>query len=161
MYRSGLPHSRRTLEGIYSVEADTLKICVNRLAEGVKKRPSGFSTRDKPEWRLLVFQRDEDRKIDDVTGLGGFVGLTIQMDMETKRLVITGIQKDSPAMKAGLKKDDVLIQVGESDAKELRDVVKRIRQAKPGSELELRIKRGEKEQGVTVKVGVVPFFMLD
>ena len=153
--------SERTLEGIYSVEADTLKICVNKSADGVKERPSTFSTQDKSEWRLLVFKRDKERKIDDVEGLGGWVGVMIMAEKDSKKIVITAAFQGSPARKAGLKKDDILLQVGTSEAIDLQEVVKRIRQAKPGSELMLRIKRGDKEQDVTVKVGVLPFLLLD
>ena len=151
----------RTLEGIYSADADTFKICVNRSADGVKERPTTFSTRDNPEWRLLVFKRDKERKPDDVAGLGGFVGLAIQVDMDSQKIVIASVLKDSPAMKAGLRKDDVLLQVGTVEVKDLKSVINTIRQAKPGSELMLRIRRGDKEQDVTVKVGVLPFFLLD
>jgi uncharacterized protein (TIGR03067 family) len=151
----------RTLEGIYAVEADTLKICVNRSTDDVKERPSGFSTRDKPAWRLLVFQRDKDRKPDDVSGLGGFVGLVLQFDADSNKVVIRDTLKSSPAMRAGLKKDDVLVRVGAAEATDLQAVIASIRQAKPGSELMLRIKRGDKEQEATVKVGVLPFFLLD
>jgi uncharacterized protein (TIGR03067 family) len=151
----------RAYEGIYSVEDDTLRICVNRATEGVKERPGVFSTQGKAEWRLLVFKRDKERKGDDIAGLGGFVGLTIQASEEGKSLLIIGVLKDSPAMKAGLKKDDALVKVGEMEATDLRSVVTRIRQAKPGSELTVRIKRGDKEQAVTIRVGIVPFFLLD
>src|SRR5262249_10242075 len=110
----------RTLEGIYAVEGDTFKLCVNRSADGVQERPSTFSTRDKTDWRLLVFKRDKDRKIDDVEGLGGFVGVMIQVDMKSKKVVITAALEGSPAMKAGLKKDDVLLKVGTSEATDLQ-----------------------------------------
>jgi uncharacterized protein (TIGR03067 family) len=151
----------RVYEGIYSVEDDTLKICISRATEGVKERPGMFSTKGKPEWRLLVFKRDKERKGDEMVGLGGFVGLTIQASGEGKPLLITGVLKDSPAMKAGLKKDDALVKVGEIEATDLRSVITRIRQAKPGGALTVRIKRGDKEQAVSIQVGVVPFFLLD
>jgi len=47
------------------------------------------------------------------------------------------------------------------DATDLQTTVRTIRQVKPGTELTLRIRRGEKEQDVKVKVGVLPFFLLD
>jgi uncharacterized protein (TIGR03067 family) len=151
----------RTLEGIYAVEAGTFKVCVNRSAEGVKERPSGFSTRDKTDWRLLTFKRDKDRKTDDVAGLGGFVGLTIQVDRDSQKVVVAAVQAGSPAMKAGLKKADVLVRVGTLEVSGLPGVIKSIRQAQPNTELVLRTRRGGKEQDVTVKVGVLPFFLLD
>ena len=151
----------RVYEGIYAVEDDTLKICINRVTEGVKERPGAFSTKGKPEWRLLVFKRDKERKGDDIAGLGGFVGLMIQAPGDGKPLLIAGVLRDSPAMKAGLKKDDALVRVGGVEATDLRSVITRVRQAKPGGELAVRIKRGDKEQAVTIRVGVVPFFLLD
>ncbi|MCI0640119.1 MAG: TIGR03067 domain-containing protein [Gemmataceae bacterium] len=44
-------------EGIYLLEGDTWKTCVNTRTQGVKERPSEFSTKDRPGWRLLVFKR--------------------------------------------------------------------------------------------------------
>src|SRR5438270_303356 len=41
-----LADPKRVLEGIYSVEGDTLKVCLNRDSEGVKDRPQVFSTKD-------------------------------------------------------------------------------------------------------------------
>src|SRR5262245_11217209 len=49
----GFLNPKRVLEGVYAVDEDTLKICVNRQTEGVKERPLGFSTEGKPDWRLL------------------------------------------------------------------------------------------------------------
>jgi uncharacterized protein (TIGR03067 family) len=151
----------RVYEGIYSVEDDALKICVNRATEGVKERPDAFSTKDKPEWRLLAFKRDKDRKGDEIEGLGGFVGLSLQVAEDDKSLRIAEVLKDGPAMKAGLKKDDVLVRVGNVEATDLRSIVSKIRQAKPGSELLLRVRRDEKDQELKVKVGILPFSLLD
>jgi len=53
----GFRQPRRVYEGVYAVTGETLKICVNRLTEGVKERPLEFSTAGKPDWRLLVFKR--------------------------------------------------------------------------------------------------------
>src|SRR5262245_59233447 len=36
---------KRVYEAVYAVDRDTLKVCVNRLTEGVKERPLGFATR--------------------------------------------------------------------------------------------------------------------
>jgi uncharacterized protein (TIGR03067 family) len=151
----------RVYEGIYSMVDDTLKICVNRATEGVKERPDVFSTRDKSEWRLLVFKRDKDRKGDEIEDLGGFVGLSLQATGDGTSIRIESVLKDSPAMKAGLKKDDTLVKVGDIEATDMRSVVSKIRQAKPGSELLLRVRRGEKDQELHVKVGILPFFLLD
>jgi uncharacterized protein (TIGR03067 family) len=151
----------RVLEGVYAVDGDTLKLCVNRQTEGVKERPNVFSTEGKPEWRLLVLKRDKDRKADDLDGLGGFVGLQLRAEDEGKKVVIQDFVNNSPAKKSDLKKDDVIVKVAGQDVTDLRGCVRMVQSAKPGSELTLRVKRGDKELDVTVKVGVLPFFLLD
>jgi S1-C subfamily serine protease len=110
---------------------------------------------------MLVFKRDKDRKGDEIDGLGGFVGLSLQAADHGKSIQVAAVLKDSPAMKAGLKKDDALVKVGDVEATDLRSVVTRVRQAKPGSELLVRVRRGDKDQELKVKVGVLPFVLLD
>src|SRR5262245_4102763 len=47
----------RDYEGVYAVETDTLKLCLNGQTEGVKERPDSFAVKDHPTWRLLSFKR--------------------------------------------------------------------------------------------------------
>jgi uncharacterized protein (TIGR03067 family) len=156
---------KRSYEGIYSVTGDTLKICVNRQTEGVKERPVGFATKDNPEWRLLVFKRDQAGKADETEGLSGFVGIAIGIaigiEPNKKELVIAQVIDGGPAKKAGLKKDDILLRVGGRQAEGVLETVRMIRAERPGSESNLRIRRDGKERDVTVKVGVAPFSLLD
>jgi uncharacterized protein (TIGR03067 family) len=154
-------HPDRVCEGIYSLDGDTLKLCINRQTEGVKERPNAFTTKDKPDWRVLQLTRDKDRKADDLDGLGGFVGMQLRLEDEGKKIVIAALIDDSPAKKADLKKDDVILKVGGQEVTDLRGCVRMVQSVKPGSDLTLRVKRGEKELDVTVKVGVVPFFLLN
>jgi uncharacterized protein (TIGR03067 family) len=155
-----LTNPDRVYEGVYSIEDDTLKICVNTQAEGVKERPTDFATEGKTGRRLFTFKRDKERKVEDLEGLAGFVGLQLQFQKEGKGILVAAVLEDSPAKKAGLMKDDVLLKVGDQEVSNLSGTVNLIQQTKPGSELTLRIKRGEKEQDVTVQVGVIPFFPL-
>ncbi|MBI3409272.1 MAG: TIGR03067 domain-containing protein [Planctomycetes bacterium] len=151
---------KRVYEGIYTVDGETLKMCVNRLTDGVKERPSGFDTKDHPEWRLLVFKRDKERK-NGAEGLSGFVGIAIQFKADTKAMNINSVIKKSPAEKAGVKMDDKLLSVGGEKAGELKGVVALIQKARPGTELNLRIERDGKERDIAIKVGVLPFYFLD
>jgi uncharacterized protein (TIGR03067 family) len=151
---------KRVVEGIYALDGDKLKLCVNRQSEGAKERPNEFATKDKPEWRLLVFERVAEEKAAP-ENLSGFVGVQIAADAEKKQIVVGAVLDGSPAKKAGLMKDDVIVSVGGQPASELRAVVMACRQATPASELALRIRRGDKEQDVTVKVAVLPFLLLD
>jgi uncharacterized protein (TIGR03067 family) len=148
---------KRTCEGIYVIEGDTLKVCVNRQAEGVKERPLEFATRGKPDWRLLVLQREKGgaARVED---LPGFVGMAFMAGKET---VVTAVIEGGPAHQAGLKKDDVLLKVGAAEPTDLKTVIRAVQQARPGSELTLRVRRDGKERDLVIKVGVLPFYLLD
>jgi uncharacterized protein (TIGR03067 family) len=156
-----MAESKNSLEGIYSLEDDTLKICLYRVSDGAKERPADFTTKGKDGARLLVFKRDKDRKADSIEGLSGFVGIQIKVDDDTKQVVVVAPIGGSPAEKAGLLKDDVILKVGDQDATDLKGTVNMIRKVKPGSELMLRVKRDGKEKDFTVKATIVPFYLLD
>jgi uncharacterized protein (TIGR03067 family) len=153
------PKSKRTLEGVCATEKDTLKICVNRQADGVKERPLSFSTKDKADWRLLVFQRVNAK--DPPEKVAGFMGVALGMDKDRKQVIVAEVLPDSPARKAGLMKDDILIRIGDGLPPDLQTAVSMVRQAQPGSDLTILVRRGAKEKTLTVRVGVVPFFLLD
>jgi uncharacterized protein (TIGR03067 family) len=146
-----------TYEGIYTVEKDTLKVCLNRKTEGTKDRPSKFATTDQDDWVLLVFEREKAAPAKPTEGLTAYAGVRLRADEDTKAAVIDAPIKGSPAEKAGLKKGDIVLKVGTTDATDLETVVKAVRAAKPGDKLEFRVTRDGKEQTVTVTVGVFPF----
>jgi uncharacterized protein (TIGR03067 family) len=149
----------RVLEGIYGVDRDTLKICVNVQTDGVKERPLKLATKDQPQWRMLVFRRVQAGDEDAVGS--GFVGIAIRIDREKSQVSVAQVFKDSPAEKAGLKKDDIVLQVGTTAATDLRATVDAVRQTKPGGKVTLRIKREGKEKEITIQAGVMPFLLLD
>jgi uncharacterized protein (TIGR03067 family) len=150
----------KVYEAIYTIEKDTLKICLNRQSEGVKERPLVFSTKDKANWRLLVFERDKAEKEAATAGLTGFAGLALRKDQDRKEIVVGDVLPGSPAKKAGLRKDDVVLQIAGREVKELRSSVDIVRQTMPGSKITFRIRREGKESDLTVKVGVLPFALL-
>jgi uncharacterized protein (TIGR03067 family) len=154
----GLRKRQALMEGIYAVDKDTLKICVNRETDGVKDRPLDFTTQDKPNRRLLVFQRTPPGEAENVAG---FIGIAISLNADRNEVGIGMVFPDSPAQKAGLKKDDVLLQVGGGKATDLKTVIALIRQVRPGAEVTIRVRRDGKEQDITVRVGVLPFYVLD
>jgi uncharacterized protein (TIGR03067 family) len=151
---------RGTYEGIYLLDGDTLKICVNRQTEGVKNRPEDFTTAGHADLRLLVFQRDKAEKPDPLDGVNGFVGMMIGIN-EQKEVFLAGLLDGSPAKKAGLLKDDVLVAVAGAEAANLQMVIDLVRRQKPGDELTVKVKRSGKEEEIRVKVGKMPFFYLD
>jgi uncharacterized protein (TIGR03067 family) len=149
---------KRTYEGIYQVEGDTLKLCVNAQSDGVKERPGDFTTEGKAGRRLLVFERVKDG--DGTDSAPGFVGVQIRKNEDDKGVVVVDTIPDSPARKAGLKKDDLILQVGGKDLSELKEVIEAVRQVRPGTDLTIRVRRDDKEMDVRIRVGFMPFFML-
>jgi uncharacterized protein (TIGR03067 family) len=145
----------RVYEGIYVVEKDTIKICLNGRADA-KDRPDSFTTKDQVARRLLVFQREKDAPANPTEGATAYAGVQLRYDAEKETVVIDVPIKGSPAEKAGLKKDDVVMKVGGVAVTDLDATVKAVRQAKPGTKLEFQISRNGKEMAVTVTVGVLP-----
>src|SRR4051812_48422925 len=47
----------RTYEGIYALDKDTLRVCLNGRSDGVKERPGSFSLDGHPAWRVLKLER--------------------------------------------------------------------------------------------------------
>ena len=155
----GFVKSKRVHEGIYKLDKDRLKICVGVMTEGVKERPLKFDNQGIDKYRTMLFVRDKPGT--ELEGAAGFVGVQLRIDAKTKEIQIVDTIKDSPAQRAGLKKDDVLLKVGGDAAADLQRTVNLVRQLKPGSDAVLRVRRVGKEQDITVKVGVAPFLFLD
>ncbi len=149
---------KRAYEAIYSIEKNTLKICINGSSGGVKERPGDFTTKDKPQLRLLTFQRDESKDPDLMEGVSAFVGLALKVD--DGKVIVVDVIADSPAKKSGLKKDDVVLKIGNAEPADLISAIDIVRQAKPGRDLVFHIKRTDKEMDITVKPAVVPFALL-
>jgi uncharacterized protein (TIGR03067 family) len=153
-----LVKAKRVFEGVYAVDGDKLKICVNLQTDGAKNRPLDFATEGKRDRLLLLFERAKAGE--PTNGSAGFVGIAIGMDADKKIVSIANLIPGSPAEKAGLKKDDILIKIGGGAATDVKTVVKLVQLATPGSDLTIRVQRGGKEQDIVVRVGVTPFFLL-
>jgi uncharacterized protein (TIGR03067 family) len=149
---------KRVVEGVYSLEKDKLTICVNRTTAGPRERPLDFEIKDKPERRRLIFQR---AKAGDTENLSGFVGIAISVDQVQKAVVIGQVIPGSPAQKAGLQKGDTLVRIGTGVPTDLKGAIGLVQQVRPGSDLTIRVERGGKEQDIRVRVGVVPFYLLN
>ena len=67
--------------------------------------------------------------------------------------VITSVEEDSPADKAGLKKDDVIIKIGKKKVEDAQDVFNIIGFTPPETEVEIVVIREGKEKTIDVVVG--------
>ena len=123
-------------------------------------RAEGFATKDKENWRLLVFERDQGAKENATEGLTGYVGVALRVDKDRKEIAVGAVLDGSPAKKAGLRKDDIVLKIGGQEVKELLPAVEVVRQTKPGMQLVFRVSRDGKESDITITTGVVPFTWL-
>lgn len=152
---------KRTFEGIYSLEGDSLKLCINRDTEGAKDRPQDFATEGNANLRLLTFKRDLEENNDPLLGVGGFVGVMIGHSEDQKQILVVAAVPDSPAEKAGLKKDDVLLTINDQTSSSLQEVVSYIRKQKPGQELAIKLVRSGQQRELKLIVGKMPFLYLE
>ncbi|MCC6161770.1 MAG: DegQ family serine endoprotease [Acidobacteria bacterium] len=93
----------------------------------------------------------------------GMLGVTIQpvtSELATslglsgaRGALVNGVQPNTPAASAGLRRGDVITRVNGEDIKDYNDVRNRVAQTQPGTELSLDVVRGGKTQAFTVKVG--------
>ncbi|HJZ91478.1 MAG TPA: TIGR03067 domain-containing protein [Gemmataceae bacterium] len=72
----------RVYEGVYAVEKDTLKVCLNSRADA-KDRPGEFATKDRADRRLLVFEREKAAPENPAEGATAYAGIQLRADEET------------------------------------------------------------------------------
>jgi len=65
---------------------------------------------------------------------------------------VSGVTPGSPAEKAGIKADDVVIRVGEFEIKDLRGLSQALKQLKPDQKVKVVFKRGDRQQQVELTV---------
>jgi S1-C subfamily serine protease len=85
-----------------------------------------------------------------------FIGIKFGKHEDEKGFRLMEIIENSPAAKAGLEANDVLLKI---DGKEIDDVEKlrdAVQAHKPGDKIKLTIKRSDKEMEVTVTAGEMP-----
>lgn len=102
-----------------------------------------------------VYYDEEDTKSLMETTEGEYegIGAVMQQDKDSGIITLTHIYEDSPAMKAGLKDDDILYKVEDMEVtgEDLNEVVSHIRGEK-GTTVELTVLRGKNKKEVKVTV---------
>lgn len=93
----------------------------------------------------------------------GMLGVTIQpvtsdiarsLGLETVRgALVNGVQADSPAARAGLKRGDVITRINGAEVKDGNELRNRVAQVAPGTKLPIDLLRDGKAQALTVTVG--------
>ncbi|MCK5514911.1 MAG: PDZ domain-containing protein, partial [Deltaproteobacteria bacterium] len=71
---------------------------------------------------------------------------------ETKGVLVTYVENDTPAERAGIREGDIIIEVNREPVKNLDEYYKATKQAKKGDKILFWIKRGRSSQFVVVKL---------
>jgi serine protease Do len=85
---------------------------------------------------------------------GPYIG--VRLDEDGAECRIAEVDKDSPAEKAGLKADDVVIRFGKEPVEDLEDLLTLIKERKPGDEVTIRVRRGKKTLELKIVIGRHP-----
>jgi serine protease Do len=75
---------------------------------------------------------------------------------EAKGALVAEVTGASPAAEAGVKSGDTVLSVNGAKVSDSRDLARQIAAFAPGTTVELRILRAQKEQTVPVKLGLLP-----
>ena len=68
-------------------------------------------------------------------------------------VIVSEVEEDSPAEKAGLKKDDIILKIDGKEVKDTHSLRNTIAFLEPGTRITLVIFRDKKEKKVKVKIG--------
>jgi uncharacterized protein (TIGR03067 family) len=153
-----LHDTKKSYEGVYALEKDLLKICLNVNADGTKERPIDLSVKDQGNLRLLRFERVADPASEPATG---YVGIRLDLEAEVRDVTIVSVVEGSPAEKAGLRVGDRLLSLDTVDVDDGQTLIGTIRSAKPGDAMEFRVRRDGVEKRITVQVAPFPFSLLN
>ena len=79
-----------------------------------------------------------------------YLGVTLDFENAGEGVGIEDVAPNSPASKAGVQPGDVIVKIGDDDVASVQDLPGILRQRKPGDEVDVIVKRADKD--VTLKV---------
>ncbi len=88
-------------------------------------------------------------------GLTPELAESLGLPRETKGVLVTNVSDDSPAEKAGIERNDVIIAVDGVDIRTIYDLRNAVSQRLPGTEISVKFLRNAKEKTVKVKLGTL------
>jgi S1-C subfamily serine protease len=72
------------------------------------------------------------------------LGIIPSYGSEVEGLEIDGARADGPGGKAGLKKGDIIIEIGGKDIKNIYDYMYRLGELNPGESINIKVRRGDR-----------------
>jgi serine protease Do len=89
-----------------------------------------------------------------LSGSPGYMGIAGSETAEGP--VIVDVQRGSGAARAGLRTGDLITHIGDEPVTVFADVSRTVQQHRPGSMIDVTVRRGETAEKVTVRLGVHP-----
>lgn len=96
----------------------------------------------------------------------GYLGIYMQnlnenianaYDLEaTQGVIVTDVVDDAPAAKAGLKSDDIILKVNDTDVKNANQLASIVANNSPGTEIDVQVLRDGSKNTITVELGEIP-----
>ena len=86
---------------------------------------------------------------------GGWIGV-VAADAEGGGAQIEEVRPDSPAAKAKLRVGDVILKVGSRSVDDTQGLFRQVKRYRPGQTVTLRIRRGDEELDVKIKLAKKP-----
>jgi hypothetical protein len=126
---------------------DFLVKFVNKIANFPEKLPF-----------VKVVGADKDAKMSSGGGYGSKVwfGIIPNFENEPKGFKISGTSPGSPAEKAGLKENDIIIKIDDKEIKNIHDFMYALQEHKAGDVLVVKFLRGNEPKTTDVKLSVKP-----
>jgi hypothetical protein len=87
------------------------------------------------------------------SGYGAYLGTVPDMADSPGGVRLTGVRAGSPAEKAGLRGNDIIVQIGDLPVPDLQGMTNALRAHKPGDVVEIKILRDGVEQKMRVTLG--------
>jgi len=118
---------------------------------------SSFTMSQSKEERKVIIEKKES---------GGWLGVRIEnvnakiaekLNLKNEEgVLITHVEKNSPAEKAGLKKDDVILKFGKNDLKDSEELVDLVGKSKSGENVAVQVIRDKEKKNISVVIGQRP-----
>jgi Peptidase family M28/PDZ domain len=121
----------------FAGEKQVLELAV-RIVEKLDKTPK------------LVFQETKSQKKDDTPRFSVTLGIMPDYTYEGEGVHVDGVTDGKPASKAGVQKGDVIVGLGDTRVKTIRDYMKGLSGFKKGDSTTVKIKRGGEEKMLDV-----------
>jgi len=90
----------------------------------------------------------------------GYIGISVNPNFSEEQslsgILITGVERNSPAAKAGLQPNDFLVAIGGDPVRSAPEGLDRVAGSEPGTKLEVEFYRNEKRMTTTVTVAELP-----